>query len=216
MNKWIGAAVLIGLLLLLSRIGLDYLRPSASQTTARRSDRVVPSSRTNVGGTSSATQAYTQRNPGSTTNSETPDPTVTTDPPASGNSPVSEATPSLYDRALASIRAGDYQGAITDLDQVIQETPNLAPAYYNRGYARAQLGDTRGAIDDFNRAIELNPTYPEAFYSRGVAFGRLGNEQAARADYRQAATLYRQEGRTREYQTALDASRDFEGLQILW
>ena len=51
----------------------------------------------------------------------------------------------------------DYQGALYDIDKIIEFNPNNDEYYYFRGYTKYILEDYYGALDDFNKAIELNP-----------------------------------------------------------
>ena len=65
----------------------------------------------------------------------------------------------------AKLAAGDYRGAIADLDWVLEHRVKLwtahthlrthAEVYYNRGYAHEKLGETVLAIADYDEAIRL-------------------------------------------------------------
>ncbi|MBI4232745.1 tetratricopeptide repeat protein, partial [Candidatus Peregrinibacteria bacterium] len=58
-------------------------------------------------------------------------------------------------------KAGDYKGAIEELDRAIELNPAEAVAYHNRGVAKHKLGDLQGTIADYQKAIELNPANKE-------------------------------------------------------
>jgi len=92
----------------------------------------------------------------------------------------------LINSAEIKTEKGDYQGAIADLTQAIQLSPNNAEAYYLRANAYYQLENYQGAIADFNQAIKLNPDFAIAYYNRGLARRNLGNYQGAIADFTQA------------------------------
>jgi tetratricopeptide (TPR) repeat protein len=107
-------------------------------------------------------------------------------------------------RGVVRSDLGDKQGAIDDYTQAIHIDPNLAQAYHNRGLARSNLGDKQGAIDDYTQAIKIDPNYANAYYGRGLARSDLGNNQSAIDDFETAANIYKRQGKTEDYQTAMD------------
>lgn len=60
-----------------------------------------------------------------------------------------------YNRALASQKKGDCQGAISDYDRAIALDPGLAWAYYHRGLAYGDQGDRRQQVKDLETAARL-------------------------------------------------------------
>lgn len=94
--------------------------------------------------------------------------------------------------------------AIADFDQAISLNSEDSLAYNGRGLAKFDLGDTQEAIADFNQAISLNSEYAHAYYNRGLAKSNLGDKQGEIADFKKAADLYQQQGKTTEYQDALE------------
>ncbi len=109
-----------------------------------------------------------------------------------------------YARGDARYLLGDKQGGIDDYTQAIRIDPNYANAYYNRGYARYLLGDKQGGIDDYTQAIKIDPNYANAYYNRGLARSDLGNNQSAIDDFETAANIFKRQGKTKDYQTAMD------------
>ena len=65
--------------------------------------------------------------------------------------------------------AGDFAGAIADLDLALQLEPKNALALSCRGDAKRRLGDFPGAMADFNVALELEPKDAVALRGRGEA-----------------------------------------------
>lgn len=98
----------------------------------------------------------------------------------------------------------DYEGAVQDYNRAIELKPNDAEAYYNRGWAKYSLGDKQGAIADYTQAIKLKPDYADAYYYRGDAKYILKDKQGAIADYQKAADLYQKQGKSKDYQDALE------------
>ncbi|MCM1981792.1 tetratricopeptide repeat protein [Lyngbya confervoides] len=92
-------------------------------------------------------------------------------------------------RAEQRLTQGDYQGAIADLNRVIQIDSMFAPAYIFRGAAKVNLRDYPSAIADFNQAIQLDPTLALAYVGRGEAKANLGDYPSAIADFNQAIQL---------------------------
>ena len=71
---------------------------------------------------------------------------------------------------------GDYQGAISDLNQAIKIKPDFADAYNGRAVAKYKLGDNQGAIADYNQAIQIKPDFAKAYYNRGLFTYKLGDK----------------------------------------
>ena len=85
---------------------------------------------------------------------------------------------------------GNYDQAISELDQAIGLDPKSALAYYARGYYYQNKGNYDQTISDYSKAIELDPNYADAYYSRGRHYLDKGNYDQAILDYNQAVELY--------------------------
>ena len=94
-----------------------------------------------------------------------------------------------FDRGLKKRRAGDYEGAIVDLNKAIQLDPNFAVAYNNRGSAYNDLKQYDKAIVDYTKAIQLDPNYAVAYNNRGNAYYFLEHYDKAIADYTKAIDI---------------------------
>lgn len=72
-----------------------------------------------------------------------------------------------YNSAERKFEGKDYQGALDDLNRVIQLDPNYVQAYKNRGGTKVLLKDFKGALADYNRAIQLDSNFVNAYIGRG-------------------------------------------------
>jgi tetratricopeptide (TPR) repeat protein len=82
-----------------------------------------------------------------------------------------------------------------------------------------KLQDLQGALADFNRAIslqersanELDPNNAVAYCARGVLKHEyLSDKSGDVLDLQTAAKLYQQQGRTQEYQHAIDLLKKWQ------
>lgn len=62
-----------------------------------------------------------------------------------------------HNRGVASLRLGDYEGAVEDLTQAIKLSPTSAKAFYNRGVVYQRMGQDDLARRDFETAEMLEP-----------------------------------------------------------
>jgi len=97
----------------------------------------------------------------------------------------------------------DYDQAIDELTQAIDDKPDDAfiyylrgQAYYNRYKVLYEVKDTKAdgndfyrAITDFTKAIELSNNYAVAYNYRGLAYAGLKMNEHALADYNMAIQL---------------------------
>jgi tetratricopeptide (TPR) repeat protein len=96
----------------------------------------------------------------------------------------------LYILAERKYEAGDIQGALNDLNQLIQLEPNSALAYMSRGILKAiKQGDYQGAMADYNQALKLDPTNPDIYGNRAFLKTLLRDFAGATADADQAIRL---------------------------
>ncbi|HLK23278.1 MAG TPA: TIR domain-containing protein [Caulobacteraceae bacterium] len=103
-----------------------------------------------------------------------------------------QPTPDLepvYEQANAHARAGEYDQAIEQYNQVIAARPDHANALNNRGNALLAKGQGEQAILDFDRAIALKPDFAAAYCNRGNAFQSKGDYDKAIRDYTVALQL---------------------------
>lgn len=88
----------------------------------------------------------------------------------------------LARRGEAKRQAGDFDGAIADLDFALQLDANDVAALRSRGDAKRMLDDCEGAIADLDMALKLDPRNSFALRSRGDAKRMLNDHAGALYD----------------------------------
>jgi tetratricopeptide (TPR) repeat protein len=99
-------------------------------------------------------------------------------PPAEAQSSAVLPTPSLRDAAEALAR-GDLDRADTDLQEILQGTPEDFHALNLLGIVRAQQKREAEAESLFKKAIALQPDFPGAHASLGLLYVQLGKDDLA-------------------------------------
>ncbi len=73
-------------------------------------------------------------------------------------------------RVNEAITKKNYDGALTDINEVLRTQPNNARAFYLRGIINYGQKKYDQAIADETKAIELNPNSAEYYYKRGFIY----------------------------------------------
>lgn len=106
---------------------------------------------------------------------------------------LAEETPyALLRQGREKADKGEYQGAITDFNQVILLDPKDSHAYYERGNVLFALGAYHKAIEDYTQAICFTPQNVIFYNKRGLARIQLKDYQGAIEDFNQALLSNRQ------------------------
>ncbi len=104
----------------------------------------------------------------------------------------------------------EYQKALSDFNQVIKINPDYAYAYYGRGLTYYNLEEYQKALSDYTQAIKINPNDADAYYNRSLTYQKIGEKEKALADFRTSASIYQKEGKTEDYQDAMERIRKLE------
>lgn len=72
-------------------------------------------------------------------------------------------------RGLTKKMQGDFSGALTDLNLIIDDYPQDPYLYKNRGNLQLLFGSVRQGISDYTDAIRYKPDFAEAYFNRGIA-----------------------------------------------
>ena len=99
-----------------------------------------------------------------------------------------------YNRGTEMIHIGDLDRAISDLNQSIALSPEVAEAHGNLGAAYFQKKDWTNAVASFTASIETSqiqgkPAIARYLHGRAQAYENLGQTQKAQQDYRESCRL---------------------------
>ena len=84
---------------------------------------------------------------------------------------------------IKKYEAGDYEGAIEDLNRAIEVNRNTYRLYIYRGTSKLLLNDKTGALDDYSKAIAIEPLNdPHAYVNRSHIKMLQGDFRGAIAD----------------------------------
>ncbi|WP_420345271.1 tetratricopeptide repeat protein [Pelagibius sp.] len=92
-------------------------------------------------------------------------------------------------RGNARVDTGDIDGALADMQAVIDLDPDDPLAYFNRGDAYLKLDKPERAIAEFSRSIELDPNYAPSYSMRGSVYSLVDKHALALADHDRALSL---------------------------
>jgi tetratricopeptide (TPR) repeat protein len=93
----------------------------------------------------------------------------------------------VYDQAMQSFKAGQFERSIKEIDEAIFRLPEEARFWTLRGRINLETGKLEQAERDFTRAIEIDETFAEARYRRGLVYERWNDHAKAHDDYVAAA-----------------------------
>ena len=93
-------------------------------------------------------------------------------------------------RAVIRMRAGDYNGALTDSEAGIRLINSLGEAHVNRGAALLNLSRPQEALTSINTGVAHGSSKMHlVLYNRGAAKELTGDVRGAYYDYQQSFTL---------------------------
>ena len=95
------------------------------------------------------------------------------------------------DRGQLYTHFGEFDNALSDLNQAIRINPNQAKSYNARAKTYAIIGDSESALEDFNSAIDREPVIGQHFRDRGVLYDILGESGRSASDFEIADSVDR-------------------------
>lgn len=84
---------------------------------------------------------------------------------------------------------GEYNDAISQISEYINNNPEYSFGYYKRGFYKDNIKDYDGAIKDYSIAIIQDPDYYYAYLGRGDMYKMKGEIEKAKADYQKVIEL---------------------------
>ena len=101
--------------------------------------------------------------------------------------------PILY-RGLAYLQEKDYEKAISDFSQVIDDhAENSRGLYIRRAYCYRKLDNYHLAKQDLDTLIALDPSWEEAHRERAIVYEMMGQAGLAAEDLEKARKLQRED-----------------------
>lgn len=94
-------------------------------------------------------------------------------------------------RGYARLRLGQYDAALADFDQAMQENADDYDTALCRGKVLEELGRLEEAARQYTRLIEMDPKQGLGYLNRGNVQMRLGEHDAGIADHKRAIRLDR-------------------------
>jgi len=84
---------------------------------------------------------------------------------------------------------GDFNRALSDIDEAIRLQPRMAGLYINRAYLRYRLDSYTGAMSDYDYALTLEPLNATALFNRGLLLAEVSANDLALADFNRVLDL---------------------------
>jgi tetratricopeptide (TPR) repeat protein len=95
-----------------------------------------------------------------------------------------------FRRAEAYLKKGEFDLAIADYDQVVQQFPDNVFARMARAYAHCRQGNFAASLRDYEEVIRLQPQNAAGYLGRASTHMSAGNPDEAIADYAKAMNLH--------------------------
>ncbi|RKU11082.1 hypothetical protein C6501_13150 [Candidatus Poribacteria bacterium] len=78
---------------------------------------------------------------------------------------------------------GQYEAAISDLNEALRIKPDDFKTYLNRGFVKSELKQYESAISDYDAALRIKPDVVDILFNRGVAKYELRRYESAISDF---------------------------------
>ncbi|MDX2242317.1 MAG: tetratricopeptide repeat-containing serine protease family protein [Leptolyngbyaceae cyanobacterium bins.302] len=121
----------------------------------------------------------------------TPPAQITVQQPTGPLEPVGNATSAVEwtNRGNQLYRLGQFEAALTALNQAVRLNPDLHAAWYDRGNVLFALRRSAEALESYDRAIQLKPDLYSVWRDRGVLLAALNKFDAALGSFDRATLL---------------------------
>jgi tetratricopeptide (TPR) repeat protein len=109
----------------------------------------------------------------------------------------------LLDKAIKAKNAHNYQEAIKDFDQVLENDPKNTIALNGKGGSLALIGNTTQAMKYFDQVLEINPNDVNGLNNKASMFMILGNYTTASQYLNKSLTINSQNLKTLNLESSL-------------
>ncbi len=99
------------------------------------------------------------------------------------------AVKDLVESGKAHMEAGEYEEAVTALEEASETQPDDEDAHFFLGQAYNQSGDYLKAADEFRKVLEIDPQSAAAHHNLGVTYFQLQDLQNAIAEFQAALEI---------------------------
>ena len=93
------------------------------------------------------------------------------------------SSPLFFEEARGKVDRGEYSAALSDLNLMLQMSPDRAEALCQRAKVHAKLGNPASAVEDIARALQLEPDNREFRLARAIVRLSVGDGAGAIADF---------------------------------
>lgn len=88
----------------------------------------------------------------------------------------------MQTRGLLNYQQGNYAGAISGFEQVLEKSPNNVTALFHKALSEIKLNQKEEALRDLNQVIDQNPLHNEAYQQRAQLFMEQNDFEKALPD----------------------------------
>ena len=89
----------------------------------------------------------------------------------------------FFFRAACRFRLHEYDLALTDFNEAIEQDPKDVDSYHNRASTYIKMGHKDKALADYDTALRLDPKSAVDYQDRGVTYESMGDYEKALADF---------------------------------
>jgi tetratricopeptide (TPR) repeat protein len=100
-----------------------------------------------------------------------------------------EAVKKLFDSAYAHYRAGNYDEAVSDYEEILEITPNFAETYYHLGECYNKMGLYEESYANYAKAYSLAPEVYEYAFNAGITGAQVEDFDGAARYFESAAVM---------------------------
>jgi tetratricopeptide (TPR) repeat protein len=92
-------------------------------------------------------------------------------------------------RGLSYFNLLEYDAALTDLSQSIQQNDTVASAWYSRGMVNYELRDYPSAVQDFQKTLTYSEGNAALYFNLGMSYFRLNEKEKACPNFNKSCSM---------------------------